>query len=58
MTDDKIERGAAEDAAGVPITPTDVDASRTPPSQPADPAVRQSKEEAERSGEGHGSEGR
>jgi hypothetical protein len=29
-----IERGAAEDAAGVPVTPTDVDASRKPPSQP------------------------
>ncbi|GIF14968.1 hypothetical protein [Actinoplanes teichomyceticus] len=28
------ERGAAEDASGVPVTPTDVEASRRPPSQP------------------------
>ncbi len=41
MTDDQtqageqpVERGAAEDAAGAPVTQTDVDASRTPPSQP------------------------
>jgi|1185.fasta_scaffold370091_1 hypothetical protein len=33
MTDDDIERGAAEDNSGVPVTPTDVDASRVPPSQ-------------------------
>jgi hypothetical protein len=36
MTQDKIERGAAEDASGTPVTPTDIDASRKPPSQPAD----------------------
>jgi hypothetical protein len=33
MTENKMERGAAEDAYGVPVTPTDVEASRTPPSQ-------------------------
>jgi len=31
MTDD-LERGAAEDDSGVPVTPTDVDASKIPPS--------------------------
>jgi hypothetical protein len=47
MTDDEtrtgeqpVERGAAEDAAGVPVTPTDVEASRTPPSVPDDPEIR------------------
>jgi hypothetical protein len=34
MTDNRIERGAAEDASGVPVTPTDADASRRPPSRP------------------------
>ncbi len=29
-----VERGAAEDAAGAPVTPTDRDASRKPPSEP------------------------
>jgi hypothetical protein len=29
---DHLERGAAEDDSGVPVTPTDVDASRIPPS--------------------------
>ena len=33
MTDSDIERGAAEDASGTPVTPTDIEASRTPPSQ-------------------------
>jgi hypothetical protein len=32
--DRPIERGAAEDASGVPVTPTDVEASRKPPSEP------------------------
>jgi hypothetical protein len=32
----RIERGAAEDASGVPVTPTDVEASRKPPSEPSD----------------------
>jgi hypothetical protein len=41
-----VERGAAEDNAGVPVTPTDVDASRTPPSEPSDPATRAEKEKA------------
>jgi hypothetical protein len=31
-----IERGAAEDASGVPVTPTDVEASRKPPSEPSE----------------------
>jgi hypothetical protein len=33
MTDSNLERGAAEDNSGVPVTPTDVEASKTPPSQ-------------------------
>jgi hypothetical protein len=48
MTDDRIERGAAEDRAGVPVTPTDVDATRKPPSQPSDPEARQAQEAARR----------
>ena len=32
--DQNVERGAAEDASGAPVTQTDLDASRTPPSQP------------------------
>ena len=42
MTDQEqnIERGAAEDASGVPVTPTDVDASRKPPSRPDDEAAQ------------------
>jgi hypothetical protein len=47
MTDRDIEHGAAEDAAGTPVTPTDVDASRKPPSEPADPDTRAAKEAAE-----------
>ena len=35
MAENKVERGAAEDASGAPVTPTDVEASRTPPSQPS-----------------------
>jgi hypothetical protein len=31
MTDD-VERGAAEDNSGVPVTPTEIEASKTPPS--------------------------
>ena len=31
-----IERGAAEDASGVPVTPTDIEASRKPPSEPSE----------------------
>jgi hypothetical protein len=46
MTESGIEHGAAEDAAGVPVTPTDVDASRTPPSEPSDPVTRAEKEKA------------
>ena len=33
MTDDNIERGAAEEGAQSPLTPTEVEASRTAPSQ-------------------------
>ena len=46
MTDEKIEHGAAEDGAGVPVTPTDVDASRTPPSEPSDPQAREEQAKA------------
>jgi hypothetical protein len=46
MTDHDLNRGAAEENSGVPVTPTDVEASKTPPSQggghadevPQDPA--------------------
>lgn len=31
-----VERGAAEEAAGAPLTPTEIDASRRPPSAPDD----------------------
>jgi hypothetical protein len=33
VTDSDLERGAAEDNSGVPVTPTEVEASRTPPSE-------------------------
>jgi hypothetical protein len=36
MAEGKIERGAAEDASGAPVTLSDVEASQKPPSQPAD----------------------
>jgi hypothetical protein len=36
MAENGIERGAAEDASGVPVTPTDIEASRKPPSEPSD----------------------
>lgn len=29
-----VQRGASEDAAGAPLTPTEVEASRRPPSAP------------------------
>jgi hypothetical protein len=38
---ENIERGAAEDASGAPVTPTDVEASRTPPSQPSDEVTKE-----------------
>lgn len=38
MTDEKIEHGAAEDASGTPVTPTDVETSERPASEPADRA--------------------
>jgi hypothetical protein len=31
-----VERGAAEDAGGAPLTPTEEEASRRPPSDPGD----------------------
>jgi hypothetical protein len=46
MTDQGIERGAAEDAAGAPVTPTDVDASRKPPSRPSDPETERAQDAA------------
>jgi hypothetical protein len=33
-TEQPIERGAAEEASGVPLTPTEDEARRTPPSEP------------------------
>jgi hypothetical protein len=33
MTDEKPERGAAEERSDSPLTPTEAEASRTPPSQ-------------------------
>ncbi len=46
MTDENIERGAAEE--GSPLTPTEVEASRTPPSQGgAEPAGQPSEERDE-----------
>jgi hypothetical protein len=38
MTDQPaVQRGAAEDASDTPLTQTEVDASRRPPSDPSDP---------------------
>jgi len=34
--DQRVERGAAEEGAGAPVTETEVDASRLPPSAPDD----------------------
>lgn len=36
MTDEHIERGAAEENSGTPVTPTEVEASEVPPSEPPD----------------------
>jgi hypothetical protein len=33
MTDEKIERGAAEEGSGSPLTPTEVEASQKAPSE-------------------------
>jgi hypothetical protein len=33
MTDEKSERGAAEEASDSPLTPTEAQAAQTPPSQ-------------------------
>lgn len=46
--DQTIERGAAEDATGVPVTPTDLEASRKPPSEPRDPQARAQADETAR----------
>ena len=53
MTDDRIERGAAEEESGTPVTPTEVEAARTPPSRgPGDgPDRRDDDEIAEAHGE-------
>jgi hypothetical protein len=34
MSEGKIERGAAEDASGVPVTESDIEAGERPPSEP------------------------
>ena len=48
MTDEQINRGAAEEDSGSPLTPTEVEASRTPPSQSsAEPAGQPSEERDE-----------
>jgi hypothetical protein len=39
MTEQNVERGAAEDNAGVPFTETDAELSRRAPSEPADREV-------------------
>jgi hypothetical protein len=36
LEDQRVERGAAEEGAGAPVTETEVDASRRPPSAPDD----------------------
>jgi hypothetical protein len=46
-----IERGAAEEASGVPLTPTEDKARRTPPGEP-DPAVAGGSDQPE-AGHGH-----
>ena len=33
MTDERIERGAAEEGSDAPLTPSEAEASQTPPSQ-------------------------
>jgi hypothetical protein len=33
MTDSDLNRGAAEENSGVPLTPTEVEASKIPPSE-------------------------
>jgi hypothetical protein len=43
-----IERGAAEEASGVPLTPAEDEARRTPPSKP-DPATAGNTDQANRS---------
>jgi hypothetical protein len=52
MTDDDIERGAAEDASGTPVTPTEVEATRTPPSRGlGDPDAAGTDESADETGD-------
>ena len=36
MTEQRVERGAAEENAGAPLTETEVETSRRAPSEPAD----------------------
>jgi len=41
MTDEKIERGAAEESSDSPLTPTEAEASQTSPSQSSSDAGSQ-----------------
>ncbi len=41
MTDQSMQRRASEDLSGAPLTDTEVEASRRPPSEPDDDAGRQ-----------------
>ena len=55
MANGEIERGAAEDGFGAPVTPTDVEASRRAPSQPAGGSEQVTQDDG--SGEAGGSSG-
>ena len=44
--DQPIERGAAEEKSGLPLTPTEDKARRTPPSEP-DPAIVSDSDQAD-----------
>jgi hypothetical protein len=46
MSDNGIERGAAEEASGTPLTQTEVDAEQRPASEP-DPSRADDEEEAQ-----------
>ncbi len=41
MTDEPTERGAAEEGSGSPLTPTETEASQTPPSRSSSDAGEQ-----------------
>ena len=51
VVENGIERGAAEDASGVPVTPTDVEASRKPPSEPSERSAEATRGDGGDSGE-------